>query len=299
MTLKLVSRYRRAYTATALGLAAVAAPLGFGLMATGAIAQNSQQNAQQIPLPPVQWDNRRLDQLDRNVRRLERAVTQRNAQGQPVLVEPDPEVIALQDRVARLDRRMQDLEATVQRVNGDLERLTFQLDESSRDNTALRGRLNDANTRIKAIEDAAKAQAELSGPIVANSPTGNAAGDLAAAVRLAGTDAVRGGRAYETLILTWPEAPQAREAGSRLGDLRAANEDQAGAVQAWAAALRGWPTVPWAGETTLKLADALRATDRKTQACGALGEFNRRYAPTASAALKTRATQIGTRAACT
>jgi hypothetical protein len=46
--------------------------------------------AQVAPMEAVQWDKRRLDQLDRNVRRLERALTQRNAAGQPVLVEPDP-----------------------------------------------------------------------------------------------------------------------------------------------------------------------------------------------------------------
>ena len=72
----------------------------------------------------------------------------------------------------------------------------------------------------------------------------------------------------------------------------------AGAVAAYAAALNGWPTTSWAGETTLKLARALDATDRKPQACGALGEFNRRYAATASASLKTIAGQVRTQAAC-
>ncbi len=40
--------------------------------------------AQTQPMEPIQWDKRRLDQLDRNVRRIERALTQRNAAGQPV-----------------------------------------------------------------------------------------------------------------------------------------------------------------------------------------------------------------------
>ena len=69
--------------------------------------------AQTAPMEPIQWDKRRLEQLDRNVRRLERAVTQRNASGQPVLVEPDPEVVALTGRVAGMDRRLNDLEATL------------------------------------------------------------------------------------------------------------------------------------------------------------------------------------------
>ena len=93
------------------------------------------------------------------------------------------------------------------------------------------------------------------------------------------------------------DTPQAREANSRLGDLRVSANDKAGAVPYYAAALKDWPRIGWAAETTLKLADALIATDRKTQGCAALSEFTRRY-PEAPAALKTRATQTRTRAAC-
>lgn len=258
--------------------------------------------SQTPPLQPVQWDNRRLDQLDRNVRRLERALTQRNAQGQPVLVESDPEVIALQGRVSQMDRRLQDLEQTFQRVNGDLERMTFQSDEGERDNAALRTRLTDADARIKALEDAMRAQARAARDAAeaaeaTRSPTGDAAADLAAARAL--TDPAGAGAALELVIVNWPGTPQAREAGWRLGDLRRAATDMPGAVQAYAGALQGWPTAPWAAEVTLKLAGALEASDRDTQACGALGEFNRRYAATASAQLKAIAVQIRGRARCT
>ncbi len=159
-------------------------------------------------------------------------------------------------------------------------------------------RLRDLEGRVERAEKAAEEAAELNGPVVANSPTGDAAQDLQAAMRLAGEDAVRGGRALETVIVTWPNTPQAREANSRLGDLHVAARDNAAAVQAYAAALNGWPRTPWAPETTLKLAEALRATDRATQACGALTEFGRRYAEAATAAQKTRATQLRTRASC-
>ncbi|WP_312221044.1 tol-pal system protein, partial [Brevundimonas sp.] len=217
--------------------------------------------AQVQPMEPVQWDKRRLDQLDRNVRRLERALTQRNAAGQPVLVEPDPEVVALQGQVSIMERRLGDVEQTFQRMNADTERLTFQLDEATRENTQLSRRLRDLEGRVERAEKAAEEAAELNGPIVANSPTGDAAQDLQAAMRLAGEDAARGGRALETVIVTWPNTPQAREANSRLGDLHVAARDNASAVQAYAAALNGWPRTPWAPETTLKLAEALRATD--------------------------------------
>lgn len=254
--------------------------------------------AQVAPMEPVQWDKRRLDQLDRNVRRLERALTQRNAAGQPVLVEPDPEVVAMQGQLEIMDRRLADVEQTFQRMNADSERLTFQLDEATRDNALLSRRLRDAEARIEKIEKAAEEEAELNGPITANSPTGDAGQDLTAALRLLGTDAARGQRALETVIVTWPNTPQSREASSRLGDLHVAARDNAAAVPAYAAALNGWPRTPWAPETTLKLAEALRATDRATQACGALNEFTRRYAETATAAQKTRATQLRTRANC-
>jgi len=258
--------------------------------------------AQTAPMEPVQWDRRALDRLDRNVRRLERAVTQRNAAGQPVLLEPDPETIALQGQTQNLDRRLSDMEATVQRVNADLERLTFAMDEVREDNAALRRRLSDTERRVGELERAAAAareDAELNAPVTANSPTGDAAQDLTAAVSLARTDARRGTRALETVVATWPDTPQAREASLRLGDLRAAADDDAGAVQAWAAALQGWPRAAWAAETTLKLAEGLIATDRRPQACAALGEFTRRYAEGATAALRTRAGQLRTRASCT
>lgn len=254
--------------------------------------------AQTTPMEPIQWDKRRLEQLDRNVRRLERAVTQRNAAGQPVIIEPDPEVVALQGRVGMMDRRLSDLEATVQRVNGDLERLTFQLDEAVRDNAALGTRLRDAEGRVRAMETAAAREAELNAPIPTTSPTGDAARDLTAAVRLAASDPARGDRALQTVIAAWPDTPQGREASSRLGDLRVSAGDHAGAVAAYATALQGWPTAPWAAATTLELANALNATDRKTQACTALTEFTRRYAEAASPAVRARAGEARTRIGC-
>jgi TolA-binding protein len=272
--------------------AALAAPV---LALAGGIAVSQTQ-----PLPAVEWDVRRLDTLDRNVRRLERALTQRNAVGQPVLVEPDPEVVTLMGQVATMQRRLGDVEATVQRLNGDLERVTIQAEDGAREGAALRTRLNTAETRLRGIEDAARAaqQQAAAEAEATRSPTGSAAGDLAAAQALVASDPAGAARAYDMVIGNWPDTTQAREAGWRLGDLRRSGNDMAGAVTAYAGALNGWPTAPWAGETTLKLARALVATDRSGQACGALGEFNTRYAATASSALKGIAGQIRTQANC-
>ena len=259
--------------------------------------------AQTQPLPAIQWDVRRLDNLDRNVRRLERALLQRNNQvGEPMLLESDPELIALQGRVSQMDRRLQDMEATVQRVNGDLERLTFQLDESDRDNAALRSRLNDADGRVQRMERAAEearaaaaaaAEEAARGP---RSPTGDAVSDLAAARAL--TDPAAQRAALDAVAINWPDTPSGKEATWRIGDIIRASGDQAGAVQQYATALSGWPTLPWAGEVTLKLARGLEATNRDAQACAALGEYARRYQATSTPALRAIAADTRTRAAC-
>lgn len=254
--------------------------------------------AQTQTMEPIIWDKRRLDQLDRNVRRIERALTQRNAAGQPVIVETDPEVVVLQGRFEAMERRQQDLEQSLRQVNGELERMGFELDEAKRDNGTLRTRLNDANGRIDTMERAAREAAELNAPIVANSPTGAAATDLAAAVRLAGSNPARGARAYEVLLVTWPDAPEAREASYRLGDMSVAANDEERALDDYALALRGWPTAPWAADATLKLTGLLIGADQKTRACGALGEFTRRYAAAATAAQRTRAGELRTQAGC-
>lgn len=272
------------------------ATVGLGLIGGAVIAQTQ-------PLPAIQWDVRRLDNLDRNVRRLERALLQRNNQvGEPLLVESDPELIALKGRVEQMDRRLQDMEATVQRVNGDLERLTFQLDESDRDNAALRQRLTDADNRVERLETAAEesrraaeaaAEEAARGP---RSPTGDAVSDLAAARAL--TDPAAQRAALEAVANNWPDTPSGKEATWRVGDIIRAGGDQAGAVQQYASALSGWPTLPWAGEVTLKLARGLNATNRNPQACAALGEYARRYEATSTPALRAIAAETRTRAAC-
>jgi TolA-binding protein len=246
---------------------------------------------------PIIWDARRLSTLERNVRRIERALFQRNSSGQPFIMEPDPEVVALQGQMGGVDTRLADVERTLQRMNGDIERLTFALDETERENIQLRRQLTDAEARIDELESAARLEAELNAPIEPNSPSGNAADDLRAADRLMAQDSRRGARAYEVLLVTWPDEPQARLAAVRLADLYLA-DDAAAAVPLYAQALRGWPTDTWAAKATVDLAQALVATDRDTQACAALTDFGRRYADTAAAALKTRAASVRTEAGC-
>src|SRR5690606_24142216 len=117
--------------------------------------------------------------------------------------------------------------------------------------------------------------------------------DFDAAMRLARDgEATDAAYALQLFIVTWPESERLGEAHYRLDDLRLADDDDDGAVQDYARALRGWPATAWAPDAAVKLAAALSTTDRNEQACQALGEFDRRYAERASAAVRNRAGQI-------
>ncbi len=254
--------------------------------------------AQSVPVEPIVWDKRSLDRLDRNVRKLERAIFQQNATGQPFIMQPDAEVVALQGRVGGVDRRLADVEATIQRLNGDVERLTLELDEARGANSALRARLGEAEARLGTIEARAREEAELNAPVVANSPTGTPNGDLATAIRALSTNPRRGERALEVVIVTWPDTEEARQANLRLGDRRLDADDPEGAVPYLAAALRGWPVAPWAPEATIRLAETLEALDQSTDACIALREFRTRYGAGAPEGLAPRAAAVRASAGC-
>lgn len=288
------SRRPIAVVASAAAFLAVLAPVS----TEGAAAQSGAQSGAQAEPPAIEWTPRRLNQLDRNVRRMERALTQRNAAGDPVVIETDPEVIVLEGRVMILERRLSDLEETLRSLNGDIERHTFALDEAGRDNAALRSLLTDTINRVEQLEGQMQAVVEANAPVVEHSPTGDARRDFEAAIRLANREDIRARRALEVFVITWPDEPQAAEANYRLGDLRGAAGDQAGAVQAYAAALAGWPRTSWAPDAAVKLASGLAATDRNPQACSAVTEFFRRYGEGAPTLLLNRARQVNERAGC-
>jgi tol-pal system protein YbgF len=96
--------------------------------------------------------DRRLDKIERDLKTLQSIVLQAQATGQPVVVRPegpDPALTALGSRV-------DDLEATLQRINGQVETLGHSVDEARRADAAADAErkaqdklLNDRLTRIE------------------------------------------------------------------------------------------------------------------------------------------------------
>src|SRR5215218_3834587 len=114
-------------------LTLLAAGVALGVLAAPAFAQDS-------------GAERRLERLEQAVRTLQAAVLQAQATGQPVVVRPegpDPVVTALQERV-------NDLEQTLQRVNGQAETLGFELQQARQATTAAE---TDRRNQVQGLTD--------------------------------------------------------------------------------------------------------------------------------------------------
>lgn len=283
-------------------LLAGAAALAIAFAAAGAAsAQNARSKAEDEAVPGVEWDKKRLERLERNLRKFERALNQNNEAGTPTLIEPDPEVVALQAVVDGLTRRIDDLEATNQRQNGSLDEKTAEVSALRRLAAEQRAQLDELRTRVAEVESklAAQEQAAAQAEAIGEATSGDPAKDFQSAMQLMLDGEYAGaGTAFEAFVERFPDAAQAPEAWYRLGETRYLREDFTGAATAYASALKGWPKAKWAPEATLKLGAALNSLKRDTQACAALKEFDRRYAPGSAAALRGRATALKTRAKC-
>jgi len=278
----------------------LAAVLAAGVSVGGVTAQTKTTP----PPPAIEWDKKRLEKLERNVRKLERAVTQRAENGVPTIIEPDAEVVALQARIEETAGRMQDLEASLRKLNADLETTNFELNqvrtahnEARREIDALRTRNAELESKVSAFEQAqAAAAAAAAGPV---SATGQSSTDFKAAMQLMLDGEYAGAaKAFEDFIAVWPEAPETPEAWYRLAETRYVADDHAGAAAAYSKALKGWPKSKWAGDGTVKLGASLSALGRNKDACAAVAEFDKRYGASAAAAVKTRAASLKTKAKC-
>ena len=291
------------------GLALVAS-LGAALTAsfvpTSAHAQlfktdDDEDDPNQKPTDSTVWDAKRLQKLDRNVRKLERAVARvENKASPPILIEPDPEVVALQATVDTLSRKLD-------QHNASITQLTAQLEESQHQNQVLQSKLDAMTARIDTLTKRADQSdahlkdidTQLAPPPPPPPSTGDAQSDFERAFNLMTTGKIDDAtRAFEGFTTTWPEASQLPEAWFRLGQLRAMKQDNAGAIAAYATALKGWPKTSWAPEATVRLAGALADANRPTEACAALAQFDKLYGKMATTDSKALAKSLKVRAKC-
>ncbi len=265
-------------------------------------------------------DPARVDRLEKQIRELRAIVFQARDTGHPVEVKdagPDPAVTALTQRV-------DDLEATLRKLQGGNEQSTHDVEQLR---SGMEADRSDRTTQIQALTDRlARVESQLatvsSPPPPPPAPDGKgrrqasaaAAAPVPSADPAAGVDTVGefktartllasgdyGGasQAFQAFVGTHPADPKTPEAFYWLGESYSVRDLNGDATSAYARALKGWPKTPWAPDAVIKLSRALAATQRNPEACAALGEFARRYEKTATPSARTRAAQTKEKLGC-
>ena len=283
---------------TAAGTVLLPAPAAHAQIFGG---DDDKDDPNQVPTDATVWDAKKLQRLDRDVRKLERSVQRvQGGSSPPILIEPDPEVVALQATVDTLSRKQDQLNQEVTQLIGQVEDLQHQNQvlqqqiaaQTTRTDTLVK-RADLAEAHLKDID------AQLAPPPPPPPTTGSAEGDFEQAFNLmtsGKTDDAQ--RAFEAFTTAWPDASQTAEAWFRLGQLRAMKGDSNGAVAAYASSLKGWPKTSWAPESTVRLAGALGDANRPKEACAALGQFDKLYAKAATAETRASAKSMATKYKC-
>ncbi len=251
-------------------------------------------------------DAKRVDRMEKVVRELRDIVFKAQKTGAPVVVQPADTDSRLADLTAKID----DLQQTLTKLNGSLETATHELDQTRRENTALRADLKSLSERLTGDErkaaDALVAAQATAPPSPAEAP---AAPDPRAAAQAASADFTKARRlmlsgdydtaeaAFKAYATTYPDSARAPEANYWWGKTLLVRGDNVRAASAFIAAIRGWPQTAWAPDAVVELSRALVAVKRAPDACQALAELGRKY-PKAPPALKSRAAAIHDQAKC-
>jgi tol-pal system protein YbgF len=268
----------------------------------GANAAWSQADPLTDPLPRTlgERDDRRLDRVEQTLREMRAILFQGRDTGRAVVVQP----ANTQAEVELLSRRVDDLEATLERVNGQIDQVSTDVAALRRDNArqAQEARTAaDVNTQVlKRLETIEKQLAEAAQARVAAEQA--IAADPEAAFDRAMQMFVDGqyrpaASAFQAFLDNHPESEDAPEARYYLGEALFKQAAYNDAAISYLASIRDWPQTSWAPDAVVKLSMSLIETDRTGEACSILGEFGKRY-PKAPNSVKTQANAARRTAKC-
>jgi tol-pal system protein YbgF len=259
----------------------------------------------QTPLPDDPLDDRsvkRVERMEKVVRELRAIVFQGRDTGKPVVVQP----AETDAQISTLSERIGDLEQTLQKINGQNETLTHDLDQARRSSgdqkaraDALEARLGALEKKLTDLDAAAQAQAAQAAatPAPPAPPADPALAFKQARDLLLGGDYANAELAFSAYVTNYPDSAKAPEARYWLGETLFVREAYGDAAGAYLGAVRGWPQTSWAPDATLKLSRSLVALKKPADACKALDELTKRY-PKAPAAVLSRAASTRVAAKC-
>jgi tol-pal system protein YbgF len=257
----------------------------------------------QTPMPDPLDDRsaKRLDKMEKVVRELRSIVFQGRDTGKPVVVQPaetDAQISAMSDK-------LNDLQQTLTRLNGQNEGLTHDLDQARRANEAQKARADALDQRLAALEKEIadqKAAAAAVAAVPAPPAPPAASADPAQAFKQARQLLLDGDygaaeSAFAGYVEAYPDSAKAPEARYWLGETQFVREAYGDAAGSYLGAVRGWPQTSWAPDAVLKLSRSLVALKKPADACKTLDELARRY-PKAPSAVTAKAATTRVQAKC-
>jgi TolA-binding protein len=278
---------------------------------TGAIwVGSASRAAAQVSLdsPPLaETDAKRLDRMEKAVKELRAILFQGRETGQPVVVQPAD----TQAEIGRLGDRLNDIEQTLTRINGEIEVTRHDLDQTKGQVAALQAQNAQLSTAVATLQKQVQALTPPPPPPTAPAGDMGSPGDSAAvappvdpegqfAAAKAALDqsdmsgAETGFRAY---LRSAPDGSHAPEAHYGLARALLSRHAWPDAAAADIAAIRGWPRTRWAPQAVLDLSRALAAMGKPRDACQTLSELKRRY-PTAPANVLRAGRQLSVETQC-
>ncbi|MFT4251403.1 MAG: tol-pal system protein YbgF [Caulobacter sp.] len=257
----------------------------------------------QTPMPDPLDDRsaKRIEKMEKVVRELRAIVFQGRDTGKPVVVqtaETDAQIAALNDRIS-------DLEQTIQRMNGQNETLTHDIDQARRASESQKARADQLDQRLAALEGkiatletaAANAAAAAQAAAVPAAPADPATAFKQARQLLLDGDYAGAESAFGGFVAAYPDDAKSPEARYWLGETQFVREAYGDAAGSYLGAVRGWPQTSWAPNAVLKLSRALVALKKPADACRTLDELTKRY-PKAPADVVSKAKSTRVQAKC-
>ncbi len=265
-----------------LGAAAFAA---LSLCATPLLAQT--------PLDDPLDDHsvKRLDRMEKVMRELRAIVFQGRDTGHPVVIEPAD----TDTRLSGLADRLSDAQQALAKLNGEMEVVRHDLDESRRQLSDMAAANAGLQARIAALQappapPAPGAEVEPPPPPSEPAPQTSASQLGAAEAAYNAGDLAGAEPAFRDYVERYGEGPRGPEARFYLAKTLMARRAWAEAATAEIGAIRGWPRTRWAPEGVTDLARDLVALNKPAEACQALDELARRYPKAGPTVLRDAAT---------
>jgi tol-pal system protein YbgF len=258
----------------------------------------------QTPLDPLDDHSaKRLDRMEQVMRELRAIVFQGRETGKPVVVEPadtDSQLAAITDK-------LNDLEQTLTRINGQMEVNAHALDQAQHEADALREENGGLKERLAVLEQKVDQLTAAAAPPPPPASTPEAAAPAAAADPAADFAAARQAfvahdyataeAGFRDFITRYGDTARGPEARYFLGKVLLARQDYPDAAAADVDAIRLWPQTTWAPEAVLDLSRALIGMQKPTEACDTLGQLASQY-PNAPAGVRAGAAAARGEAHC-